>query len=875
MYAVSPAEALTPVGGSPFPTGGNPTGLAFSPDGRRLATANSSAATISVFSVSSAGTLKELAGARLITDSGPSSIAFSPDGGLLASTNASDDTVSLFAYDVPAVAIGWPRDHQRYEVGASVPTRFSCAGSVFSPSVSACTDSHGGAGATGQLDTSAIGSWAYSVTATTADGQTATRTNRYTVGPHTYTEVAGSPAATGISPLAVAFSPLGGIVGTANAGDGTVSLFAVTPRGALTELPGSPFAVGNTPESIAFSADGRYLATGTGNGYDNAVRVFSISPTGLHPLAGSPFATGTSPATVAFSSQGLLATANRDSDNVSLFSISPTGTVTPVAGSPFAVGLTPRGVTFSPDGGLLATANSGDNSVSVFSVSPSGALSALPASPVAVGAFPWGIAFDPDGHRLAVGNYFDSTISMISVSPSGALSTVAGSPFPQGRSVESVAFNTSGRLLASGAIWNKAISLLSVSATGALTPATGAPLVAGDAVYSVAFDPRGGLLASVGQQDDSLSIYALDAPVAGIAEPAEDQTYALGQAIPTRYACSDAAEAPGITTCADSTGGSGTSGTLDTSTAGAHSYTVSATSGDGQITTRSIGYTVLGMPAARITEPAADGVYTLDQVVATGFGCSAIDVETAVGSCVDSNGASARHGTLDTSTLGAHTYSVTATNGAGRTATSTVAYTVNTPPAGQAPFATPVAPSHAFSIAKLTLASALGRVSFSLKLPGPGRITVIETASSSPARRPGAGSRRGGPRQGPIRVRHGAAHGVERGRRVDPGHPDATRARASPSAPQGARQPLRHVHADRWRGAHRPPPRPRGLADLSQTHDTGWITRSLGPRGLHRLRREDSNLELSPSPTAWLSVKRVVEPKGRSVDVRGWPGSAG
>ena len=76
----------------------------------------------------------------------------------------------------------------------SVPTRFSCAGSVFSPSVSACTDSHGGAGATGQLDTSAIGSWAYSVTATTADGQTATRTIRYTVGPHTYTEVAGSPS---------------------------------------------------------------------------------------------------------------------------------------------------------------------------------------------------------------------------------------------------------------------------------------------------------------------------------------------------------------------------------------------------------------------------------------------------------------------------------------------------------------------------------------------------------------------------------------------------------------------------------------------------------------------------------------------------------
>ena len=81
----------------------------------------------------------------------------------------------------------------------------------------------------------------------------------------------------------------------------------------------------------------------TANFFGDNVSVFSVSPGGaLVPVAGSPFRAGRCPFSVAFSpSGGLLATANAADDTVSVFSVSPGGALTPVAGSPFATGDTP------------------------------------------------------------------------------------------------------------------------------------------------------------------------------------------------------------------------------------------------------------------------------------------------------------------------------------------------------------------------------------------------------------------------------------------------------------------------------------------------------------------------------------------------------
>jgi flagellar motor protein MotB len=149
----------------------------------------------------------------------------------------------------------------------------------------------------------------------------------------------------------------------------------------------------------------------------------------------------------------------------------------------------------------------------------------------------------------------------------------------------------------------------SAGATGASCTA-GACSAASPGTYTVTATYAGNAPTVNGQTVSATARFTvLGPPSATVTTPSEHATYTLGEAVPSAYVCSDSTDAPGLV--AGSAGCSATTGDgapIDTSTLGAHTFTVTATSQDGQRTTRSVPYTVVApatpsTPSPRGTPP--------------------------------------------------------------------------------------------------------------------------------------------------------------------------------------------------------------------------------------------------------------------------------
>ena len=224
-------------------------------------------------------------------------------------------------------------------------------------------------------------------------------------------------------------------------------------------------------------------------------------------------------------------------------------------------------------------------------------------------------------------------------------------------------------------------------------------------------------------------------PTVALQVPADGATYAIGQSVTAAYSCKDNPGGSGLEFC---TGPVDPGKAIDTATSGPHTFTVNTSDLAGNTATATATYSVAGLPRAALGSPFDGAQYTQGQIVTASYLCAEGVDGPGIASCTGTlpNGSQ-----IDTSTVGEHKFTVTATSTDGLDSTSTVTYTVVAPPGGSpggsgpgsgasggsGPGGSGAAPDNHFTVSHIRVKRS-GNTSFQVKVPGPGSVNVLETA---------------------------------------------------------------------------------------------------------------------------------------------------
>jgi 6-phosphogluconolactonase (cycloisomerase 2 family) len=263
-FAINPSTGgLTAVAGSPFATGGSADGIGMSltatPDDKFLIAANGASMTLTVFSIAADGSLIQVPGSPFASGAGGplASAKTTADGKFLAVSSA-PGVISMF--NISATGGLTPVTGSTFPDPGAAGIDCNCAGKQLYVALN---------GATSKVDVLNIG----------ASG--------------VLSRLAGSPfTGPGINSNVAVLNPDDSKLFESDQDSNTVTVFSVASDGSLTVVPGSPFPAPTAlfPSGMATNQPGTLLYVAD---FNNSITGFSIASNGaLTSVPGSPFSNG-------------------------------------------------------------------------------------------------------------------------------------------------------------------------------------------------------------------------------------------------------------------------------------------------------------------------------------------------------------------------------------------------------------------------------------------------------------------------------------------------------------------------------------------------------------------------------------------------------